>query len=85
MVTAYSEAQVLPALPSHQTSPSLNCIYQSTKWSACSRTCGQGISTRVSNRNAACRLEKQIRLCKIRPCLALPYQSPVVSHDLFNI
>lgn len=84
MVTAYSDASVLPALPGYQTRPSLNCVYQSTEWSACSRTCGQGISTRVSNWNAACRLEKQIRLCKIRPCHALTYQTQVVSHDLFN-
>lgn len=85
MVAAYNDAQVLPALPGYQASPSLMCIYKSTEWSACSRTCGQGISTRVSNQNAACRLEKQIRLCKIRPCHALAHQTPVVSHDLFTI
>lgn len=85
MVTAYSYAQVLPAHPGYQDSLSLNCIHQSTEWSACSHTCGLGISTRVSNQNEACRLEQQIRLCQIRPCQALPHQAPVVSHDLFNI
>ncbi|KAG7323273.1 hypothetical protein KOW79_012975 [Hemibagrus wyckioides] len=75
--TAYNEVQVLPALPGYKASPSFNCIYQSTEWSACSRTCGQGISTRVSNQNAACRFEQQIRLCMIRPCQALPFQTPV--------
>ncbi|KAF4078643.1 hypothetical protein AMELA_G00201240 [Ameiurus melas] len=75
--TAYNDAQVLPELPGFPASPSLNCIYQSTEWSACSSTCGPGISTRVNNQNAACRLEQQIRLCKIRPCQALPYQTPV--------
>ncbi|KAK3547319.1 hypothetical protein QTP86_018851 [Hemibagrus guttatus] len=75
--TAYNEVKVLPALPGYQASPGFNCIYQSTEWSACSRTCGQGISTRVSNRNTVCRLEQEIRLCMIRPCQALPLQRPV--------
>ncbi|KAM6976494.1 CCN family member 5 [Aplochiton taeniatus] len=48
------------------------CGAQSTEWSACSRSCGAGVSTRVSNQNAACRLEMQSRLCKVRPCQALP-------------
>ncbi|XP_043940889.1 CCN family member 2-like [Protopterus annectens] len=45
-----------------------NCIIQTTEWSACSKTCGMGISTRVTNDNKECRLEKQSRLCMIRPC-----------------
>ncbi|KAI5095983.1 WNT1-inducible-signaling pathway protein 2 precursor [Silurus meridionalis] len=73
--TAYSEAQVLPAFSGYQRSPRINCTYQSTEWSACSHTCGPGISTRVSNRNRACRFERQIRLCTIRPCLHLPPQT----------
>ena len=47
-----------------------NCLVQTTEWSACSKTCGMGISTRVTNDNAFCRLEKQIRLCMVRPCEA---------------
>ncbi|XP_072553063.1 CCN family member 5 [Salminus brasiliensis] len=65
----------LPPLPGYQANPSLNCIEQSTEWSACSRTCGPGISTRVTNQNPACRLEMQIRLCKVRPCHAFPPRS----------
>ncbi|XP_012882340.1 PREDICTED: connective tissue growth factor [Dipodomys ordii] len=45
-----------------------NCLVQTTEWSACSKTCGMGISTRVTNDNAFCRLEKQSRLCMVRPC-----------------
>uniref|UniRef100_A0A8D3A4Y1 CCN family member 2 n=1 Tax=Scophthalmus maximus TaxID=52904 RepID=A0A8D3A4Y1_SCOMX len=45
-----------------------NCLVQTTEWSACSKTCGLGISTRVTNDNRECRLEKQTRLCMVRPC-----------------
>ncbi|KAL4616965.1 protein NOV-like [Arapaima gigas] len=48
--------------------PSLNCIEQITEWSACSRTCGLGVSTRVSNRNQRCEMVKQSRLCVVRAC-----------------
>nr|XP_028598673.1 connective tissue growth factor-like [Podarcis muralis] len=45
-----------------------NCLVQTTEWSACSKTCGMGISTRVTNNNPQCRLEKESRLCLIRYC-----------------
>ncbi|XP_010878724.1 CCN family member 3 [Esox lucius] len=48
--------------------PSINCIEQTTEWGACSRTCGMGTSTRVSNKNRRCEMVKQTRLCIIRPC-----------------
>ncbi|XP_078396278.1 CCN family member 3-like [Cetorhinus maximus] len=48
--------------------PSLNCIQQTTQWSACSKTCGMGISTRVTNKNHQCDMVKQIRICEVRPC-----------------
>ncbi|KAL2101932.1 hypothetical protein ACEWY4_003693 [Coilia grayii] len=48
--------------------PSVNCIEQTTEWSACSRTCGMGLSTRVTNKNQRCEMVKQTRLCMVRPC-----------------
>nr|XP_033811325.1 CCN family member 2-like [Geotrypetes seraphini] len=45
-----------------------NCLVQTTEWSACSKSCGMGISTRVTNDNPRCRLEKETRLCMVRPC-----------------
>ncbi|XP_050182183.1 CCN family member 2-like isoform X2 [Myiozetetes cayanensis] len=45
-----------------------NCLVQTTAWSACSRSCGMGISARVTNDNPRCRLEKETRLCMVRPC-----------------
>ncbi|NXX30211.1 NOV protein, partial [Nicator chloris] len=47
---------------------SVNCIEQTTEWSACSKSCGMGFSTRVTNRNQQCEMVKQTRLCVIRPC-----------------
>uniref|UniRef100_A0A4W5JPN3 CCN family member 3 n=1 Tax=Hucho hucho TaxID=62062 RepID=A0A4W5JPN3_9TELE len=45
-----------------------NCITQTTSWSPCSKTCGRGLSLRISNANDQCELIKESRLCNIRPC-----------------
>ncbi|CAK8684053.1 unnamed protein product [Clavelina lepadiformis] len=45
-----------------------SCMVQTTEWSPCSKTCGFGISDRVTNDNEDCKLEKQTRLCNLRPC-----------------
>ncbi|KAM4622648.1 CCN family member 5-like [Discoglossus pictus] len=47
---------------------SFPCTEWSTEWSACSTSCGMGVSLRVSNKNEYCRLETQSRLCMVRPC-----------------
>ncbi|XP_053316123.1 cellular communication network factor 6 [Spea bombifrons] len=44
------------------------CLVQATQWSPCSRTCGMGISIRVTNENSKCEPRKDRRLCYLRPC-----------------
>ncbi|KAF3846835.1 hypothetical protein F7725_003913 [Dissostichus mawsoni] len=39
--------------------------------SACSRSCGMGVSSRVTNDNARCKLIKETRLCNVRPCSSM--------------
>ncbi|XP_017343621.1 CCN family member 1 [Ictalurus punctatus] len=51
------------------------CILQTTQWSQCSKSCGTGISTRVTNNNAECKLVKESRICEVRPCTQSPYSS----------
>uniref|UniRef100_W5MKH3 CCN family member 4 n=2 Tax=Lepisosteus oculatus TaxID=7918 RepID=W5MKH3_LEPOC len=45
-----------------------NCVTQTTSWSACSKTCGRGLSMRISNANDQCEMVKETRLCNLRPC-----------------
>uniref|UniRef100_A0A803SYT8 CCN family member 1 n=1 Tax=Anolis carolinensis TaxID=28377 RepID=A0A803SYT8_ANOCA len=44
------------------------CLAQTSSWSPCSKTCGFGISVRVTSDNPQCKLVKETRLCQIRPC-----------------
>uniref|UniRef100_A0A4W6CTZ1 CCN family member 3 n=1 Tax=Lates calcarifer TaxID=8187 RepID=A0A4W6CTZ1_LATCA len=48
--------------------PRDNCIVQTTEWSECSATCGMAISSRITNDNQRCQLERQTRICMVRPC-----------------
>uniref|UniRef100_A0A3P8QL25 CCN family member 3 n=1 Tax=Astatotilapia calliptera TaxID=8154 RepID=A0A3P8QL25_ASTCA len=54
--------------PAETTSWHKNCITQTTSWSPCSKTCGRGLSMRISNANERCELFKESRLCNLRPC-----------------
>ncbi|XP_061521048.1 cellular communication network factor 4a isoform X3 [Phycodurus eques] len=45
-----------------------NCVSRTTSWSPCSKTCGRGLSLRVSNANRRCEPVKESRLCNLRPC-----------------
>lgn len=46
----------------------VQCESQTTVWSPCSKSCGTGVSTRLTNSNRQCKLVKETRLCLIRPC-----------------
>lgn len=44
------------------------CMVQTTEWSKCSRDCGWGIRERITNANEDCEMEKETKLCQVRPC-----------------
>ncbi|XP_072239575.1 CCN family member 1-like [Leuresthes tenuis] len=64
-------------LPMWDTLKEKTCPVQTTAWSQCSRSCGMGVSSRITNKNPQCRLEKETRICTIRPChsLAVPVKN----------
>ncbi|XP_034043887.1 CCN family member 1-like [Thalassophryne amazonica] len=43
------------------------CPIQTSDWSRCSRSCGMGVSSRITN-NPECKLMRETRICTIRPC-----------------
>uniref|UniRef100_A0AAQ5Z9Q9 CCN family member 3 n=1 Tax=Amphiprion ocellaris TaxID=80972 RepID=A0AAQ5Z9Q9_AMPOC len=62
------EKGVCASYPAETRSWHKNCITQTTSWSPCSKTCGRGLSMRISNANEQCELVKESRLCNLRPC-----------------
>lgn len=44
------------------------CRVVEGEWSACSASCGVGLSIRLSNGNDDCMLRNETRLCQLRPC-----------------
>uniref|UniRef100_A0A8C2H4K9 CCN family member 1 n=1 Tax=Cyprinus carpio TaxID=7962 RepID=A0A8C2H4K9_CYPCA len=69
----------LKSLPAFRSQPESRqfekCIVQTTPWSQCSKTCGTGISTRITNDNGECKLVKETRICEVRPCSQSQYTS----------
>lgn len=65
-----------------------DCVMQTTKWSECTKSCGIGISERVSNNNNLCELKREVRLCNIRPCkdefLPPPKKAALLPSHLLN-
>ncbi|XP_041697017.2 CCN family member 1-like [Coregonus clupeaformis] len=49
------------------------CVAQTTAKSLCSKSCGTGVSSRVTNNNSQCKLVKVTRLCEVRPCSQSAY------------
>ncbi|KAK3921276.1 CCN family member 1, partial [Frankliniella fusca] len=45
------------------------CPHLASAWSPCSRTCGTGLSVRVTNQNPSCVALNQTRPCQLRPCV----------------
>uniref|UniRef100_A0A3B4B3R0 CCN family member 1 n=1 Tax=Periophthalmus magnuspinnatus TaxID=409849 RepID=A0A3B4B3R0_9GOBI len=42
---------------------------QTTDWSSCSRSCGTGVSTRLTvSRETQCKMVTETRICEVRPC-----------------
>ncbi|KAJ6660248.1 hypothetical protein lerEdw1_017948 [Lerista edwardsae] len=65
--------RLMPAFRSVPLVLKKKCLVQATPWTSCSRTCGIGISDRVTNENSKCEMRKEKRLCYIQPCqIAFP-------------
>ncbi|KAM9844623.1 CCN family member 1-like isoform 2-T2 [Aulostomus maculatus] len=66
------EPKTLPAFRSppkrHTSFRRAKCVSQTTTWSSCSKSCGTGVSIRMTNSNSQCKLVKESRICEIRPC-----------------
>ncbi|XP_041837998.1 CCN family member 1-like [Melanotaenia boesemani] len=69
--SSWASEQGYKHLPDWNTLKEKKCPVQITNWSQCSRSCGMGVSSRITNKNPQCRLGKVMRICTIRPCHGL--------------
>lgn len=58
------------------------CPVQTTDWSQCSSSCGMGVSSRITNKNPECKLEREARICTVRPCHGLTVPAKVRRTEL---
>lgn len=63
----------------------VKCVPQTKAWSPCSKSCGTGVSTRLTNSNTHCNLTKETRICQIRPCSLTTFNRVKVHLDKFII
>ncbi|XP_067109613.1 CCN family member 1-like [Osmerus mordax] len=59
---------VFKSQPKSRLSSRRKCVPQTTAWSPCSKSCGPGVSFRLTNNNNQCKLLKETRLCEVHPC-----------------
>ncbi|XP_072219696.1 CCN family member 1-like [Leuresthes tenuis] len=85
LVPAWGEFESLHDVRSHSKghmlSRGVQCLPQTTAWSPCSRSCGTGVSTRLTNNNIKCKLLTETRICGIKPCkLHTPKKAEKCNH-----
>ena len=68
MHTSIDKISVNSSFRTGHRSKSKECVKETTPWSACSVSCGMGVSIRVTNDNEDCVATQQKRLCLVRPC-----------------
>ncbi|CAG5896567.1 unnamed protein product [Menidia menidia] len=75
LAAVWREFESLHDLRTHSKSGMLSggiqCLSQTTSWSPCSRSCGTGISTRMTNNNMKCKPMRETRMCQVQPCKLL--------------
>uniref|UniRef100_A0A3B4ZKN9 Protein CYR61-like n=1 Tax=Stegastes partitus TaxID=144197 RepID=A0A3B4ZKN9_9TELE len=74
LILSFTTGASATTTPAETLAPSREkkCPVQTTDWSQCSRSCGMGVSSRITNKNPQCKLERETRICTVRPCHSLP-------------
>ncbi|XP_023259122.1 protein CYR61-like isoform X1 [Seriola lalandi dorsalis] len=69
----------------HMVARGVECVSQTTAWSPCSKSCGTGVSSRVTNSNTLCKLVKETRVCEVRPCNQMAFVGLKKGHKCNHI